>query len=772
MSPSAALAFELDLDLPDPIAAPAALPSDWPGPGPIDLALHDLPHASASIEWWYVNAHVETASGRDLSLFAAFFRQARGRNPKTGAVEYAHSVTWALSDPSERRYYPKAAVDGSAPELGLAKLAAGGGFDDERVDRALREVLERGLIPGPTQLFPGVAHVSEERLELAYDCDRFVKNERGEYELELADSRSGAGCRLTFTTCKPATRYGNDGLVHGVADELMFYYFVPRCTVRGSVTCEGKTEDLVEGSGWYDHEFGFTPPRPVGSVASATRPGETSWRWLSLQLDHGVDVSVFMIVRRSTGEVLDNWTIISDADGKRREFRDARLETLATWRSTRSFVEYPTRFRLEVPFARLSCSVDAAFPDQEVLTIISDPGFWEGRVSVNGTLDGRPITGKGWVECKGFRFRDIGAFFEAVGSEVRERVASLLSTRPSEEQARHWLVRGDSQRTDVEPYAEGVEPRQLAAALIDPIREIVDRGGKGWRSYAALACIDVVGGDSRKFLHWLPIPEILHVGSLIVDDVEDASSIRRGGPCCHDLYGTAQAINAGTAAYFLAEPPVLDEALAPEAKLRIYRLYFDAMRAGHAGQALDLQGLDKLALEVVQSGDVTALERRVLATHRLKTAVPAGMLARIGAILGGGSEPQIEALGQFFEAVGLAFQIMDDVLNLRGFQDNLKERGEDVRQGKLTLPIVKGFALLPEVERRSLWQTLHSKPSDACVVEAVIATLERGGALDACEALAHGLVESAWTQLDPLLPESQFKVTFRAFGWYVLDRHY
>jgi geranylgeranyl pyrophosphate synthase len=483
-------------------------------------------------------------------------------------------------------------------------------------------------------------------------------------------------------------------------------------------------------------------------------------------------VSVYMITRSSTGEVLDNWTIVSDADGNRREFRDARLEPLSTWRSTRSFVEYPTRFRLEVPLAGLSCEVDAVFQDQEVLTVISDPGFWEGRVNVSGLLEGRPVTGKGWVECKGFRFKHIGAFFESVGNEVRERVAVLLSTQPSPEQVRHWIVRGDSERRDTRLYAEGVDALQLVETLVNPIREIVDRGGKAWRSYAALACIDVVGGDSRKFVDWLPIPEILHVGTLIVDDVEDESSIRRGGPCCHVVHGTAHAINAGTAAYFLAEPPVLEEALPPEAKLRIYRLYFDAMRAGHAGQAIDLQGHEALAQRAVASGQVEALERRVLAMHRLKTAVPAGMLARIGAILGGGSEQQVAALGEFFEGVGLAFQVMDDVLNLRGFKGGLKERGEDVRQGKVTLPIVKALGVLPRLERDWLWRALTLKSNDAALVETVIETLERAGALPACEALARTLVEDAWTRLDPLLPESQFKVMFRAFGWYVLDRHY
>src|SRR5688572_6369863 len=76
----------------------ALRPADWPGPGPIDLAVHDLPHASSTLEWWYVNAHLATASGRDVSLFASFFRTAVGRNEDAGNHIYAHALTWALVD--------------------------------------------------------------------------------------------------------------------------------------------------------------------------------------------------------------------------------------------------------------------------------------------------------------------------------------------------------------------------------------------------------------------------------------------------------------------------------------------------------------------------------------------------------------------------------------------------------------------------------------------------------------------------------------------------
>ncbi len=102
-------------------------PVDWPGPGVIDLAVHDLPHASSTLEWWYMNTHVVTTEGRHLSLFAAFFRQAKRRNNDTGAFDYAHSVTWAILDVERKKYVHVSGVDPSAPEEGLKRLRRGFG---------------------------------------------------------------------------------------------------------------------------------------------------------------------------------------------------------------------------------------------------------------------------------------------------------------------------------------------------------------------------------------------------------------------------------------------------------------------------------------------------------------------------------------------------------------------------------------------------------------------------------------------------------------------
>jgi geranylgeranyl pyrophosphate synthase/predicted secreted hydrolase len=779
MTRARAAAIQTQLDLPSWGGTRFVAPSDWPVDGPIDLRVHDLPHNSSGLEWWYVNTHLETAAGQRYGIFAAFFRQVTGRSA-AGVIEYGHSIAWALSDPANQRYYPLSAVDSAAVGFGLEKLEHGAGVTDRRLNRALREVLVRGHVPLPTRMLDSKPVVAAQRLSLDYGASAFSKRRSGSYDLHLHDETTGIGCDLTFTPMKPPVRHGNDGVIHGISDEVMFYYFVPRNALSGSVVIGGKRSPVVRGVGWYDHEFGFIPEAgpPEESSAKVSRialapeadengAGATDWNWAAVHLDNGVDLTVYTITRIATGEVLDNWAVISDPDGQRAQHEGVAFRPLATWRSTRSFLEYPTRWRLVVPEAKLDLTLEATFQDQELITVISDPAFWEGEVNVRGAQGGATVTGTGWVERKGFRFERLDDFFAAASTVVRQHVEEIMPLHPSERQLQDLMVRSEGQRG-----LEGLDARQLGEALIRPVREIIDRGGKAWRSYAALACIDVVGGDSRKFLHWLAIPEVLHAGSLVVDDVEDRSDVRRGGPTSHAIFGEALAINAGTAAYFIAEPPVARDALAAETKVRIYQLYFDGMRAGHAGQALDLSGLGDVVAHAMKSGDATELERRVLCIHRLKTAIPAGTLARIGAILGGGTDQQVEGVGSFFEAVGLAFQIVDDVLNLRGFKGNLKAKGEDISQGKMTLPVVKAMGRLPCPERQALSALLASKPQDAGTVGKVIAQLEELGAIEACIVQARDLVEAAWRQLDPLIEDSQYKVMFRAFGWYVLERHY
>jgi geranylgeranyl pyrophosphate synthase/predicted secreted hydrolase len=752
---------------------PEVRPSDWPIAGPIDLDVHDRPHASSTTEWWYVNTHLTAADGRAVSLFAAFFRIVTARHPD-GRAEYAHSLTWALSDVKTGEYLARSLVDERAPAIGLERIKKGQGAKDDRLNRAISEILEKNHVPRPDRFFPGPITVATDRLALDYGGSRFTCTGQGAYRLELHSPEGplgplgpfgSFGVDLTFTLQKPPVRHGDEGLVRGVHGEDMFYVFVPRCGVKGELVLDGQRQG-VQGQGWYDHEFGCPPATPRAPQKSDH--GIVAWNWVSAQLDDGTDVSVYELVHSETKQSEGNWAIVVAPDGQRRAFTDFTLTPTGSWRSVRTFERYPTGFEVAIPQAGLALTVRADLEDQELVTVISKPAFWEGRCSITGTRDGQPVKGLGYVERSGFFTAEtLDGFFKSVGEAVRDSVRQVYPLELTRPQAEKLVaVPG---REDV---LDGVDLPQLARTLIAPVREITDRGGKAWRSYAALACCDVVLGDSRKFKDWLAFPEFMHVGSLIVDDVQDKSTVRRGGPTSHLKYGEALAINAGTAAYFMGERLLQRSLVSDTVKLKLYDFYFEALREGHAGQAIDLDGLEAYVPQALESGDVVGLEQRVLAIHRLKTAAPAASLARMGATAGGGSEAQVEAVGRYFDALGLAFQIVDDVLNLRGFKGELKQTGEDISQGKVTLPVARALGRLPPAERRALWALVAKKSSDPAVVGDAIGRIEGCGALDACMTEARTLVEQAWAALTPLVEDSLAKVMLRAFGWYVLERHY
>jgi geranylgeranyl pyrophosphate synthase/predicted secreted hydrolase len=761
-------------------------PADWPEDGPIDLSIHDLPHGSATTEWWYTNGHCIVEGNRRFSYFAAFFRKVQGYHPVTHAPRYAHSLTWAIHDVDGERSTFVSRVDQAASREGLRRLKSGMGARDERLNRALTEILERGVVPKPDIVFDGKVSVSQQNLDLEYAGDIFRKNRDGSYTLKLFDKQRALGCELNLSPKKTPVRHGHNGLVRGSEDESMFYYFIPRCEVTGTLTHKGTTLPLVQGQGWYDHEFGVgvvDDPDPEAEAALGADEckklqldrrarwdaRQVGWNWISAQLDDGSELTYYPEQYVYSGESVGDHALTIAPNGEVQHWKGAKLEPLEWWQSSQTFVEYPIRWRLQIPDAGLDLDVRASFKDQEVMTLIAKNSFYEGRVEVKGTRRGAAISGVGFVERSGLGLtEDLDGFFEQVGKLVRRSVQELMPKEPSFDKAAYLLASADKLH-----YMEGVDLQQYARAHLHPIREIVDRGGKGWRSYAMNTCIDVVGGDSRDFVSWIAVPELMQTGSLIVDDVEDKSTVRRGGPAAHMIYGEPQAINSGTAAFFIGAPVLRNGKLSDRQLVKLYEVYFDGLRAGHAGQALDLDGFIPLMQSAVDDPSLAeTLVSRVLAVHRLKTGAPAGCLARIGALAGGGSDEQLEALGRFFEDIGMAFQIVDDVLNLRGFKGNWKAYGEDIAHGKITLPVARGMARMDATSRKWLFETLRSKPQDRETIGHVIDVLEKSGAIEECAVQARTLVENGWAKVAPLVPDSIAKMMLRAFGWYVIERHY
>ena len=199
------------------------------------------------------------------------------------------------------------------------------------------------------------------------------------------------------------------------------------------------------------------------------------------------------------------------------------------------------------------------------------------------------------------------------------------------------------------------------------------------------------------------LPELEHTGSLIVDDIQDDSRIRRGDVCLHVRYGMPLALNAGNLLYFLPMRLVNEHAhLDDRQKLRINGISNRIFVQAHFGQALDLEWSRAGGDDLIALATSEAHADRVLQMYAYKTGAFVAGLAEIACVIAGAGPEQARASLAFGESFGVAFQIVDDVRNFAGEADWTKITGEDLAQGKLSYVIARAIAMLAEPARTRL----------------------------------------------------------------------
>ena len=228
---------------------------------------------------------------------------------------------------------------------------------------------------------------------------------------------------------------------------------------------------------------------------------------------------------------------------------------------------------------------------------------------------------------------------------------------------------------------EGFEPidnKDLAAAYL-PAETLLAGGGKRWRPLLAVYCCGLCGKEpDETVLRLAVLPEAVHNGTLIIDDIEDGAVLRRGAPCAHIRFGTDAAVNSGNLLYFLPTVLIDTAGLSDSQKLGLYQIYSLYMRRVHFGQALDIEW---------HKTDKIPSEEAYFQMCRLKTGSLAAMAAQTGVFLGGGTEKQRQAAAVIAENIGVFFQIIDDVINLRTGNKG-KNRGDDIVERKKSLPVL------------------------------------------------------------------------------------
>ncbi len=323
------------------------------------------PHPAFKTEWWYFTGglHEKAPAAREFGFELTFFRQGLrppGSLPATTsrfvvpAFAFAH---FALSDPAANQFRC-----------------------DQKISRGAYG--EAGWNSGPGKL----AWIEDWNVDLLPD---------GAFLLSATSADFAVALRLT--PAKQPTIHGERGISQKADGEgrASHYYSLTRMRTEGEIVTHGK-RTAVEGETWFDHEW----------ATNQLGAHQVGWNWLSLQMADGSDLMLYQMRTNEGGrEGVDpnsSGTFIR-ADGSALALRagDFKLTRLAAiWKSAATGATYPIEWRVEIPKAGLDLNVATPLQNQELA--LPPIAYWEGLVHANGSRDGHPANGHGYLEMTGY----------------------------------------------------------------------------------------------------------------------------------------------------------------------------------------------------------------------------------------------------------------------------------------------------------------------------------------------------------------------------------
>ena len=286
-------------------------------------------------------------------------------------------------------------------------------------------------------------------------------------------------------------------------------------------------------------------------------------------------------------------------------------------------------------------------------------------------------------------------------------------------------------------------------------RHLVDAGGKRIRPTITLLACGACGGPLRAAVPFACAAELTHSATLLHDDVIDDGPIRRGQPASRVLWGNAVSVLSGD--WLLTR--ALEMVAAEPARSAALPALLATMRRLVEGEVLQLS----------LRGSFEATEQDYFDVVRGKTASLFGWSAAAGAWAAGLRGQVPEALTEFGEGIGMAFQLIDDALDYAADPELLGKRlGQDFMEGKATLPLIRAFQEEPHVRQR-LAGLLDGKDDGAAVAAEVIQVVKRTGGIEAARALAREHTAAAMEALEKV-PEGPHRRAIAEAAQHLTER--
>ncbi|MEO0771621.1 MAG: polyprenyl synthetase family protein [Pseudomonadota bacterium] len=325
------------------------------------------------------------------------------------------------------------------------------------------------------------------------------------------------------------------------------------------------------------------------------------------------------------------------------------------------------------------------------------------------------------------------------------------ATKPHEELARHLAGQLDAVNVLIrERMASEHAPR-----IPEVTAHLVEAGGKRLRPMLTLAAADLCGYTGDYDIHLAATVEFIHTATLLHDDVVDESQQRRGRPTANLLWDNKSSVLVGD--YLFARAFQL---MVETGSLRVLDILSNASATIAEGEVLQLSAARNLATD----------EAVYLQVVRGKTAALFSAATEVGGVIAEQPEDKVQALFDYGDALGIAFQIADDLLDYQGDSSSTgKNVGDDFRERKLTLPVIKAVAGASAAERKFWQRTIEKGDQRDGDLEEALDILARHDALDRTRADAVAWAEKSKTSMSRL-PEHDVRRMLLDLADYVVAR--
>ncbi|WP_316858185.1 polyprenyl synthetase family protein [uncultured Cohaesibacter sp.] len=583
------------------------------------IAKPDLsPRKDAPLQWWFVEGQFRDETRGVYDFMVSVFRAKITREQR----QPGYMLLVSLFDHETAASLYRSEISGSMVDafLHLDPTRSRKNATMHDIEHAFWEEIRLHGVPKPLVKSEEPDLFDETTLDIRWN-DVSLSEVDDTIALKFNLPGCGSECSLTL---RPERGWLGNTYNEQKKDDEMSYENCPRLAVSGQFK-----QGAVTGHAWFDHQWG-----ELDWLFRKDTGGELlGWQWFGINLDDQTDLLLIKRHAYMSEEILQALCVYygPDDDGAPRLIKTFDLLPQRHWTSRRTKASYPVEWLIEIPELDASLRFTPLIDDQEIPVFGLVNAIWEGAGTVSGTINGKEVSGRARLELHGYsNILDHDQSLNQWGRQIDAIISDFLPETLTDETLASFAGKP----------SWGYDSTAQTDMLIKPVWDLLKRGGKRWRPIFGFLLMEMLETDHRPFQTMLAvIPELIHNGSVIIDDIEDKSQMRRGGPCLHHGYGMPSAINAGNMLYFL---PILSlanhPALSFEQRDEIYQILIEVFVRAHMGQAQDLYFSESGLRRDAAFWQDNQLEGHILQMHAFKTAAPVMALAEIVCVIAGTSQ--------------------------------------------------------------------------------------------------------------------------------------